>query len=343
MSIDPDRLADLRSRKLAALVRVRWGEIAGAPSARSFPDGAALVDEAGGRVWVLAEGDAAATRLGGALAVALRADVHDVHVIVDDREAGSVLARRASQFATPPSVWFARGADLEEVAAAPPAVDPPVAPEAELYRPVLAAAGLEPVAEGGSLLAELRGLEVARVVVDERGARVETGVGRFDREAGALMFADQAESDALARVVALVASHRHDEAKRHPGNQLVLERWLRRVVIANPELVGARSLEAVPSAVPRRNLLEPNVASALGEDLDGRPLIVTCSTTVNLDLVPCAADDRLALAPGARLVLAVPTRDAVPITVDLAASLAEPAEVVGVPDDWRSLGTEVGV
>ena len=51
---------------------------------------------------------------------------------------------------------------------------------------------------------------------------------------------------------------------------------------------------------------------------------------VDLDLVPAAADARLADGRDARLVLAVPARDVHPVTVDLAAALANPAEIVAV-------------
>ena len=40
------------------------------------------------------------------------------------------------------------------------------------------------------------------------------------------------------------------------------------------------------------------------------------------------ADDRLAHAPGARLVLAMPARAVLPVTEALAAALLEPAEIV---------------
>ena len=340
MNIDPDRLADLRARKLAALVRGRWGEITGAPRSTAFPGGSTLIDEVGGRVWVLTDDDPA-RRLGGALAVAVRAHADEVHVLVSDPLAGGILARRASQFRDAPHVWLVDDLDLLEIQPAAPAVELPVAPGAELYRPVLAAAGLRPIAEGGILLGEYRGLEVARVVIDADGtARVETGVGRFDRDAGALMFADQGETDALARVVELAGQYRRADAERHPINQLVAERWLRDIVLTQPHLVGARSLEAVPAAVLRRNLLESGVASATGESVDGTRLLVTCSTGVDLDLVPSAADDRLSAAPGARLVLVLPARDAVPLTHDIAARLAAPAEVVVVPDNWRELTLE---
>ena len=152
-----------------------------------------------------------------------------------------------------------------------------------------------------------------------------------------MMFADLSETDAVARAAAIVRGYRRPGAMRHPLNQLVPERWLRWLVVRRPELVGATSLSPVESVLGRRNMTERSVATADGTAVDGAPLVVTCSTGVDLELVPAAADDRLAHAPGARLVLAVPSRDALPITTALAEALTEPATVVAVDDDWRSV------
>lgn len=338
MTLDPDRRSALLAAKLRALVAGRW-DLPPDARAGSFPDGASLVDDASGRVWVLIGAETGAVRrLGAALAVALRAGARELHVLVDDETAVGVLARRAATFADPPTIWHVSGPDLEAVTAAPPATDPAPAPEAELYRPVLAKAGLEPVVEGGVLTGELLGLEVARVVADPDGAaHIEAGVGRFDREAGAMMFAELGETDAVARAVDIVARYRVAGAERHPLNQLVPERWLRAVVEAHPELVGAARLHAVGSALPRQNLLEPGIATALGVDTAGRDLVVTCATGADLDLVPGAADDRLTHAPDARLLLVLPEQDALPIIAELAALLADPADLVTVPADWRSI------
>jgi hypothetical protein len=61
-----------------------------------------------------------------------------------------------------------------------------------------------------------------------------------------------------------------------------------------------------------------------------------CSAGIDLDLVPFAADARDALGgPDTRLLLAVPEGDDHPVTRELAARLAVPAEVVaprrGIP------------
>jgi hypothetical protein len=343
MTDAPDRRAALLAAKLGALVRDRWGEVADGSRPGTFPGGSSLIDADSGRAWILLDDEAdAARRLGATLAVADRAGVTELHLLVDDPIAAGILARRAALFAHPPAVWSVAGRNLNPAPPAAAATDPAPAPEAELFRPVLAAAGLETVVEGGSLLGEVLGLEVARVVVaDDGSAHIEVGVGRFDREVGAMMFAELSDSDALARAVAFVDEVRRPGAPRHPLNQLVPERWLRSVLVRRPDLVGAASLRSVGSAVPRANLKEAGVATAVGTDPEGRPVVVTCSTGVDLELVPGAADDRLTHAPEARLVLAVPAKDALAVTTELAAHLAVPAEVVAVGDDWQ-MDTSVG-
>jgi hypothetical protein len=60
-------------------------------------------------------------------------------------------------------------------------------------------------------------------------------------------------------------------------------------------------------------------------------VVVVCSVGIDLDLVPFAADARLALLgrdADAGLVIAVPERDAHAATKALAAALRRPAEIV---------------
>ena len=336
MSGEQDRRAALSAVKLRALAATAW-DLPSDLEAGSSVAGASLVDRAGGRAWFLLDDDPT-RRLGMALALALRSGVGGLHILVEDGDEAAVLARRAKGFTFDIDVWTVEGTTLTETAPAAPAEDPAPSPEAELYRPVLVDAGLTPVVEGGELIGELSGLEVARVITGADGsAHVEAGVGRFDREAGAMMFAELSETDSLARAVAIVAEHRRPGVAWHQLNQLVPERWLRSVLVARPGLVGASSLAPVGSALPRRNLREDGVATAVGTDTDGKPLVVSCATGVHLDLVAAATDDRRTHAPEARLVLALPERDALPIIGDLAALVAGGAEVITVAETWREL------
>ncbi|HVF20796.1 MAG TPA: hypothetical protein VNA14_11205 [Mycobacteriales bacterium] len=266
--------------------------------------------------------------LGGALAWANKHDLATLHVVVPDEAAAGVLARRAALFATPAiSVWRVVGTDLEPAVAAPPVVQPPLpAADAELA-PLLVEAGAEPVVEHGVLSGEVLGLEVCRVV----DGRLQIGVGKHDREAHLLVHADAPQSTSLAKAVAAVRQVRTAEGPPHEMRRLASERWLRAVVVRHPELVGVDRLEPVPPPVPRGDLRIPASAPAVGEGV-----VVVCSVGIDVDLVPTAADARLAYAPDTRLVLVVPEADDHPLTRNLAERLAKPAEIVLIAGDWQN-------
>jgi hypothetical protein len=199
---------------------------------------------------------------------------------------------------------------------------------------MLRAAGAEVVVEHGVIFGEIRGLEVARVRVDDDGRAVlDVGVGRFDQEATALLHGHLPTEDALARAIDEVARHRRPDAVPHPVNRLARDRWLRAQVLDDPSLVGLRSLEPVAPATPRRNTRDALPAGAVGTDDDGARVLVVCSVGVDLDLVPVAAD--LAAREHAdRVTLVTPPRDQVPVLRSLADRLAVPATFVGVEGDW---------
>jgi hypothetical protein len=285
---------------------------------------------------VLADGEPARS-LGPALAVARQATgtIEHVNVVVEDAAAAGLLARRAGEFAATPRVWLVEGTSLVPAAPAPLEPPPPLDPRVAPFADVLAAAGADPVVEHGRLVGEVNGLEVARVVVDDDGPHLEVGVGRFDREAHALLSADKQTSETLREVVALVRRYRRDDGETHPLKSLAAARWLRSRILHDPSLVGADHLAPLAPTVEAPDLRTPWPAPASGIDVNGEPLVVVCSTGVDLDLVPAAADARLAAFPngGARLVLAVPPRDVHPVTEALAAALARPAEVIPVASD----------
>ena len=125
--------------------------------------------------------------------------MEDLHLLVS-RASGDV-ARRAAEFAVPPSVWDAGGRAVR------PASPIPVPPEAAVpaaalaLLDVLSAAGAEPVAEHGVLAGEVLGLEVARVAVKGPEAWLEVGVGKHDREAQRLVHGDRSPLESLAAAV----------------------------------------------------------------------------------------------------------------------------------------------
>jgi hypothetical protein len=201
------------------------------------------------------------------------------------------------------------------------------------------------VTEAGIVRGEVNGLEVARVVHGQTTTGIpidrpvlEVGVGAADRELTAMVHGDVPPADQLARAAGIVRQHRQADAGRHPLNQLVPERWLRAVVVRNPDLVGLAGLRPAEGTRPRPNLRDVDIAVGEGETPDGSPVVVACSVGIDVELVPAAADARAMLDPDAALWLVVPERDDHPVTRRLAARLRAPARVVIVPDTWRSLG-----
>jgi hypothetical protein len=327
LTIDPARRAQLLAGKLKTLVDAT----AGPRDRRSlaFPGGAALAGDDG--TWVLVDtsghpnpGSEAVRALGPALAVARQAgSLERVNVIVED--AAGVLARRATAFAFPPTIWLAKGTDLSVTEAEPMVPDAPLDPRVAAFIDEITAAGADPVVEFGRLIGEVEGLEVCRVEVAADGPRLAIGVGRFDREAHELL-----RGDTLAGVVQQVRLHRVVDPEPHPLKRWAAARGLRSRVVREPALVGADHLAPIAPVLEPPDLRTAWPAPAAGIDVDGRPVVVVCSVGVDLDLVPAAADSRMADGRDARLVLAVPARDVHPVTRDLAAALAHPAEIVAI-------------
>ncbi|MBV8160196.1 MAG: hypothetical protein JO265_04670 [Acidimicrobiia bacterium] len=258
-----------------------------------------------------------------------------LHLVVDDGDVAGVLARRAAAFAHPPAVWQIDGTVLTRARPVPPVPEPPLDPDVAPLADVIRAAGAAPVVEHGVLRGEVLGLEVARAVLDEQGARLEVGVGKHDRQAHRMVHGDEPPADALARVVAMVEGHRRAAAPNHPYNRLAPERWLRARALVEPGLAGAVELAPVPSPVGVDDLRKQAPAAAAGTDAEGRDLLAVFSTGVDVDLVPAAADARLADDRNPSLVIVVPERDDHPYLRPLAEALEDRAEVVTVPDEWR--------
>lgn len=184
------------------------------------------------------------------------------------------------------------------------------------------------------LVGEVRGLEVCRVVDDPivDSTRLEVGVGAHDREAFQMLHGDVPTSESLARIVESVAEHRRVGAPQHPLNRLAAERFVRWRLVDDPSLAGMAAVVPVPPPVPRANLKDPVPCVAVGSDADGTRSVIVCSSGVDLDLVPFAADARLAVGDDLELRIALPSRDLVRATEQLAASLHRPPTFVTVDE-----------
>jgi len=328
-----ERHSRLVGLKLRALVRDHLGDDS-VPESVGFSPGAALIhrDDA----WVLLD-ERPETRLGAALVWATRAGARSLQLIADSGV--GTLARRGAEFSFPIEVWRVDGRRLVPAVPGPLPVSSPPSPEHEAFRDLIIEGGAAPIVEHGVLCGEVRGLEVCRVVDDphQHTVRLEVGVGAHDREAFQMMHGDVPTVESLARIVTAVVQHRDMGARPHPLNRLGAERFIRWRIEQAPELVGAVEIHPAEPPLPRPNLKDPIPCVAAGRDGDGCSVVVVCSSGVDLDLVPFAADARLAaeaaepgIAGGVRLVLAMPSRDRIAATDEVAALLRRPVEFVSV-------------
>jgi hypothetical protein len=331
-TLDPALRQRLLKAKLSALVRSHWDDLADSDPPSSFPAGAVLV--ANRTAWVLAE-DAPERSLGPALLLAGRQGAEHLHLLAG--EATGSLARRARLVRLPVTVWKIEGANLVEAVAEELPAEPPLPEAAEPFRTLIERAGAEAVVEAGILRAEIKGLEVARVDVDETGPHLAVGVGKYDRELKRMLHGHQQGWPELAEVVTFVATRRVAGGEGSPAFHLAPERWLRSLVVAQPSLAGAARLVPAPPPVVRDDLRQTVPAPAAGEDPEGEPVLVVCSVGIDVDLVAFAADAWLADGRKPRLVLCVPEGDDHPALHELAALLEPPNEVVTVPSNWRAL------
>ncbi len=327
---EPDRRARLLATKLAAVAR-HSGRI----QPGSFPLGAALLaDEA---AWVLLDSTIDdGIGLGPAIAWALRNGAVALDLVADVPL--SVGARRADEFTMPIRVWAIDGRQLVAVDTAPSPTPSVADPRHLALVDDIEAAGATVVVEHGVVIGEVRGLEVCRVVDSvEGGVRLEVGVGPHDREAFAIIHGDVPARTALAGVVDAVSAARSLDSPGHPLSRLAPERQLRWRLEQEPWLVGMASVRPAEPPVPRRWLKHRSPCTASGQRLDGSETVVVCSVGVDLDLIPYAADARLAAGVGragepgsVETLVVVPERDLLPITRELADQLDHSVSLVGL-------------
>jgi len=307
---------------LRALVTATGATPVGEPA--GIGTGAAIMSD-DGTAWVLLV-DRPASSLGGALGWAVRQSATGLHVLAS--EGTDVLARRAASFMLPIAVSHLDGRTLVPAVARPLTPSEPLPQRHRDLVSLIIAGGAEPVEEHGVLVGEVAGLEVCRVVDDVQTGevRLEVGVGAHDRETFQLLHGDRPTVEALADVVRAVGAHRSVGALQHPLNQLAASRLLRARIMASPSLVGAGALVGAEPPAARSNLKDE--VPCVAREVDGDRIVV-CTTGVDLDAVPWAAD-AIAVHGASECLIAAPARDVLDIQQRLAALLVTPTRFVPV-------------
>ncbi len=294
---DDDRRSQLLQLKLGAYIDAALssdaGVVAGSPQAngdlhqRGFPQGAIRHDSV---VAYLLVDDPHERSLGPVLLWAARAGIRRAVVFLDDGEIAGRLARQCRDFTLDISVWMVSDdtAEVVEPAPYPPAPTPPTGAELDCAT-TFSDHGLDVSIEWGVPRGELLGLEVGRVVA-EPTPHVETGVGDFDREISNMMRAGQTPEAAVASVVEMLHQYRQADAPPHPMRDLVVERWIRSLVIAEPSLIGCGELAPADLTLERVDLRSNLPAAAIGSDSDGVGVLVVCTAGLDVDLIPLTLD-----------------------------------------------------
>lgn len=349
MAIGPEQQKALFRAKLTSLVRLHFSDepVTGSTDDRFDPDaddfaiggfahGAHAIQ--GDRAVVLLD-SAGADGIEGLLGHALIGVRHcaTVHLVLDADAGGGValIARRAAAVATIASQWNVVGTELHPVevprSSPPPPADIPVGdPLVEL----LHREHLDVLVEDGTVVGELLGVEVARIVIGPDGEpRLDVGVGEYDQAAFAMMNANLDPTAGLTAVCAEVRKHRAIGAEPHPINRLARERWLRAMLMNNPAAVGLDRLSPVPSLRPRAGIKDEQPAVAIGTNPEGQMIGVVCAVGLDLDLVPTAADAIITYGLDA-VTLVIPARDHYPLVDEMAALLNVPVQIWEAEEPW---------
>jgi len=324
--LDPERRAELQAIKLRALV-TEAGHNLGQTQPETLGQGSALILD--NCCWLLADTERPEISLGQGILLAASRSLNELHVLFDHPQAAARAARQAQGLKPTPTISLITERTLATATSGPVelAVTPPPCPDD--FANLCSGAGVETVVEHGMWRGEILGLEVARLV----DGITEVGVGRFDREAGALLHGDQPTSQALAAAADQVRSQRHPGAGAHPLATLARERWLRHTLLADPTLVGLTTLAALDPATERTNLRDPAPAFAWGTNPDGQNVLVACSTGVDVNLVPQTAELIVRHQPDLVIVV-VPPRDQLPVVKKSVQLLAAPTNLVPLEGPW---------
>ncbi len=329
MTLDPARRAGLERSRATAIARDHFAVDIESAAVDAAPFG--VVIDASDHAVVVSSSDDLAV-LGGVLVWSARNPRSRIDLVVEHH--AGVHARRVAVLAPEIQVHALDGSSIasaEPVAAAEPYPTPDdIAPLVAMIE----RSGADAVVEDGIVRAEVVGLEVGRVVTGPAGSTFEVGVGRFDREAGALLHADRPIEPTLVDTIEQVKQHRRAGAASHPVNRIGRERWLRTLVLADPAIAEIRDPQLVEPVPPRSSLLETRTAALLGTGPDDAPVLVVCTVGVDLGVVPEIVD-LLAATGAGRVRVVAPSRDHLPYLDDLLGRLPVPASLASIEVPWN--------
>ncbi len=227
-----------------------------------------------------------------------------------------------------------RGAEAIAVVPAELASPPSLSAERWQEASIMADAGARVIDDHGRLVADVMGLEVARITSE--GLRI--GVGEADRELQVYVNSHLEDIEALTRAADTVRSLRPQAS--HPLNRLARPRWLRSALLDDPSLIGLPNLEPIPPLVANEGVFDTEPTAAYSPPTGDEPgVTVVCSVGVDLNLVPEALEYRERTDGESRLILVVPERDRALSVAPMQSLLADSSliETCSIQAPWESV------
>ncbi len=203
----------------------------------------------------------------------------------------------------------------------------------EDFKELLKASGCDVVQEHGVLKGEIKGLEVARVVINDEGQQVlQVGVGAYDQEAHKILDSQQTPEEKLFRVISQVMEYRNQKSEPHPLNRVARAKWMITEIVTSPKNFGLEEVQSLSMLEEVDTVTENHPAAAIGRTGAGSVLIVA-SSGIDLQTIPVAAG--LLASTGAEEVwIALSPKDRHPAIINSARYLKAPSRFIEINEPW---------
>ncbi|MEE2682544.1 MAG: hypothetical protein VYD77_01255 [Actinomycetota bacterium] len=265
------------------------------------------------------------------IALATETDELQTNLVVDKREA--VLLQQTHGLSAEITLWIV---DNDRVVQHPDSVIDErreINVLSEDFKELLKASGCDVVQEHGVLKGEIKGLEVARVVINDEGQQVlRVGVGAYDQEAHKIFDSQQTPEEKLFRIVSQVMEYRNQKSEPHPLNRAARAKWMIAEIIATSENFDLEEVQPLSMLEEIDTVTESHPAAAIGRTGAGSVLIVA-SSGIDLQTIPVAAG--LLVSTGAEEIwIALSPKDRHPAIINAARYLKAPSRFIEINEPW---------
>lgn len=298
------------------------------------------------QIWILCE-EPNGSCLISSIALAQKQKADQIYLFVPSP--ATSLARWASHFASLKiQIWQFSKTSCEIVPPTELEYPAPLVFDPDVFIEAIEKTGAVGLVQDGILIADVKGLEVARVIQGpDLQFHLMVGVGRNDRDAHAIMNPDSDPVDLLSKVVKEVLVYRKPDISLRLENTLCGQNWLRYVVLNDPSLIGASTLS--PSFIPGQQIGPSSSGPALagGFDQKGAPMGAIFSVGIDPQIILSAIDARITLArdffdnkyqpSDINILVVVPQGDDHPFITKLVNLLHPKVDLITVPKRWRYL------